>query len=272
MGAEAGLDSGVQGLTEGPLLEREGPGKAAAASGPPPPTGSTQSICTIPFPGQETGLQDPTHGGTQLRVEAGACLLPCPGPRGPRVSLKGPRQLSGELISTQRGESTADLHTGVSVCPRAHAHVGLCGPACAGAQRFRGCCDTNVSVGACGAPVGTSTWRRESVVWVRCVPSAGVGVSLGTAPSLVCAHTVARPRPQAHPVTLLISTLTAPQAVPRLYQAHGPLAAPHHSPQGTNAALRAPAPCSFSARNPPHKIPTQARARVSGLRSDFISP
>lgn len=110
-------------------------------------------------------------------------------------------------------------------------------------------------------------------MWVS-VLSAGLGVSLGTAPSPVCAHTAARPRPQAHPVTLLISTLTAPQAVPKLYQAHGPLAAPHHSPQGTNAALPAPVPCPFSARRSPHtqkNIPTQAQDRVSGLRSDFTS-
>lgn len=69
---------------------------------------------------------------------------------------EGPRQLSGQLITTQRGESSGDLHTGVSVCSRAHAHVDLCGAACAGAHRFRVCCDANVSVGACGAPVGTS--------------------------------------------------------------------------------------------------------------------
>lgn len=104
-------------------------------------------------------------------------------------------------------------------------------------------------------------------MWVRSVPSAGVGVSLGTAPSPVCAHTVARPRPQAHPVTLLISTLTAPQAVPKLYQAHGPLAAPYHSPQGTNAALPAPAPCPFSARTPPPKK-SPPRLRPGSLDSE----
>lgn len=161
MGVEAGLDSGVQGLTEGSLLEQEGPGKQQQPQvdlhSQPPPTGSTQAICAIPSPGQGTGPQDPTHGGAQLRVEAGARLLLGLGPRGPRVSLKGPRQLSGQLITTQRGESSGGLHTGVSVCSRAHAHVDLCGAACAGAHRFRVCCDANVSVGACGAPVGMST-------------------------------------------------------------------------------------------------------------------
>lgn len=126
MGVEAGLDSGVQGLTEGSLLEQEGPGKQQRPQvdlhGQPPPTGSTQAICAIPSPGQGTGLQDPTHGGAQRRVEAGVSLLLGLGPRGPRVSLKGPRQLSGRLITTQRGESSGDLHTGMSVRSRAHAH------------------------------------------------------------------------------------------------------------------------------------------------------
>ena len=87
--------------------------------------------------------------------------------------------------------------------------------------------------------------------------------------SLVCAYTVARPHPQAHPVTLLSPALTAPQAVPKPFQAYSPLA----TPRGPAPPSLRPLTCTFSARNPSlPKIPTQAQTRVSRLRSDFISP
>lgn len=87
--------------------------------------------------------------------------------------------------------------------------------------------------------------------------------------SLVCAYTVARPHPQAHPVTLLRPALTAPQAVPKPFQAYSPLA----TPRGPAPPSLRPLTCTFSARNPSlPKIPTQAQTRVSRLRSDFISP
>lgn len=86
--------------------------------------------------------------------------------------------------------------------------------------------------------------------------------------SLVCAQTVARPQPQAHPVTLLSPTLTALQAVSKPFQAHSPLA----TPRGPIPPSLHPLTCIFSARNPSlPKIPTQAQTRVSRLRSDFIS-
>lgn len=84
---------------------------------------------------------------------------------------------------------------------------------------------------------------------------SGHGCGSGVSISLVCAYTVPRPHPQAHPVTLLSPTLTAPQAVPKPFQAHSPLA----TPRGPTLT------CTFSARNPSlPKIPPRLRPGSPG--------
>lgn len=73
-GCRGRLDSGVQGRTEGPLLEQKRPGKAALSGQPPGalPASSHPKhpvpLCHPADPGSGTGLPYPTCGGTRLSV------------------------------------------------------------------------------------------------------------------------------------------------------------------------------------------------------------
>ena len=73
-GCRVRLDSGVQGRTEGPLLEPRRLGEAALSGQPPGALPASSHLkhpvppCYPADPGWGTGLPDPTCGGTRLRV------------------------------------------------------------------------------------------------------------------------------------------------------------------------------------------------------------
>lgn len=103
-------------------------------------------------------------------------------------------------------------------------------------------------------------------MWVRSVPSAGVGVSLGTAPSPACAHTVARPRPQAHPVTLLISPPL--RLFPNFTRPTVPWQLHTTAPRGRTLPSLPPPPALSLPGTPPPKKKSPPRLRPRSLDSE----